>query len=368
MRGCAVLSVLVFHYLWFTQVLRTTPGLSGLHQLGSFLHCGVDIFFVLSGFLIGGSLMASRGRPDYFSRYFTSRIARIFPLYYLWLGLFFLISALPLGTMGGAIPWLLDSGGVPLWSYLLFVQNFPVSVHGVWGPSWLAVTWTLAIEMQFYLLAAIVIRITPARFVGLAALVFIAIAMAFKQWGGPYFGGHALMSMTIARLDSPFMGVLCAWLWRLDPVRDLICRRGNALAAAASVLMVGYYLTVAYDVVAYPVSVLSLNAVVFGVGTLAFAGPALATPGAVVRGLRWCGVRCYAIYLIHEGILGLVSGVIYAWPPNVWPPGVGWPAVIVAAVITFSLAALSWRYFEKPCIDAAGALAARERGAVMTTA
>src|SRR5712671_8043006 len=91
LRGGAVLAVLAWHCLNNTSVLRT-PALSFLQEFSSHFFFGVDLFFVLSGFLIGGALMESRDDKDYFSRYAARRIGRIVPLYCVWLAAFGLMN------------------------------------------------------------------------------------------------------------------------------------------------------------------------------------------------------------------------------------------------------------------------------------
>src|SRR3982074_225982 len=132
LRGGAVLAVLAWHCLNNTSVLRT-PALSYLQEFSSHFFFGVDLFFVLSGFLIGGALMASRDAKDYFSRYAARRIGRIFPLYGVWLAAFGLMSWLGAQRLGGAFPWLLGLDGMPYWSFLTFTQNVYSAELGTWG-------------------------------------------------------------------------------------------------------------------------------------------------------------------------------------------------------------------------------------------
>lgn len=357
LRGCAVIAVLMFHYLNNTSVLRT-PGLESLQQATSHLFFGVDLFFVLSGFFIGSSLMRTRGRPGWLAAYGVHRAGRILPLYYLWLLIFMAFWALDAATRwGGAFPWIMDGGAIPLWSYFMFVQNLEGARHGGWGPAWLGITWTLAVEMHFYLLAAAVVALTPIRWVGLVSIAIILGAAALKHWGIAFLNGHALMTLTPARLDSPFAGVLCAWLWRFAAVAGFLTRNRNWTKPAAAALMAAHILSVSFGWFSFPTSTLTINAIVFGLAVLAYAAPARVGAGLAVRVLRWCGVRCYGLYLFHVGILGLVSHAIFNWPPNVFPPGVGWPAVAVAALATVALAAASWSFLERPCIERAAAYA-----------
>ncbi len=361
LRGCAVIAVLVFHYLNNTSVLRT-QALLPLQAATENLFYGVDLFFVLSGFFIGASLMRGRGVPGALEGYFVQRAARILPLYALWLGIFLVMVAFSFERLSGAFPWLLDSGGVPLWSYLVFGQNLASAKAGSWGPAWLGITWTLAIEMQFYVLAAIVVALVPVRYVGLVALAIVVLAAEIKRHGiGGY--GHPQMVLTTSRLDAPFAGVFCAWLFRFSAVQSFIARHQRLIVPTAIALMALHYGNGVYGWLSIPVSSLTLNAIVFGVAVLAFAGAASEKANPIVRGLRWCGVRCYAIYLFHVGVLGLCAHLIFNLPPNVFSPGQGWPAVIAATFVTLALAAVSWRLIERPIIAWAQAFAASRRQA-----
>jgi peptidoglycan/LPS O-acetylase OafA/YrhL len=79
-RGIAILLVLVFHY--FGQALPAHPTLirEGIHQALAFCWCGVDLFFVLSGFWITGILLDTKGSANYFSAFYARRALRILPL------------------------------------------------------------------------------------------------------------------------------------------------------------------------------------------------------------------------------------------------------------------------------------------------
>jgi peptidoglycan/LPS O-acetylase OafA/YrhL len=354
LRGGAVIAILVWHFLNNTSVLRT-PTLSFLHDLTSQFFFGVDLFFVLSGFLIGGALMERRARADYFSRYAARRIGRIFPLYFAWLAAFLLMSLLGAERLGGAFPLLLGLDGMPYWGFLTFTQNFHSAALGVWGPTWLAVTWTLAIEVHFYALAAILIYLVPVRWMGLASLAMIILANAFQHYGWAFLNGQAVFVLTPMRLDGPFVGVLCAWLWRYQAIRGPIARHASPLKWAIVAIIAAHYVGSVFGVLRYP-SIFTANAILFGLATLCFAVPDTKTVSFPVRFMRWCGVRCYGLYIFHLGILCLVSHVLYGWPPNVFPPGFGWPAVSVGLAITFGLAAVSWRYFEQPIMRWAAAL------------
>ena len=106
---------------------------------------GVDLFFVLSGYLITGILLRAKAHPHYFRNFFARRVLRIFPLYFLLLAIVFLLSpVLPFGARG------------PVWPFVTYTSNYWVLLHQLGTLSTgapylpLAHTWSLAIEEQFY--------------------------------------------------------------------------------------------------------------------------------------------------------------------------------------------------------------------------
>jgi peptidoglycan/LPS O-acetylase OafA/YrhL len=109
---------------------------------------GVDLFFVLSGFLIGGILLDYKNGRYYFKTFYIRRICRIFPLYFIWLFIFLwaFYTIPPSSMLSGLL-----NNPLPFWVYLTFTQNIAMSYTGLMGVEWLAVTWSLAIEEQFYL-------------------------------------------------------------------------------------------------------------------------------------------------------------------------------------------------------------------------
>ena len=81
LRGLAIVMVVICHYIFLPSLGQSSPG--SIVGVGfSFFASGVDLFFVLSGFLIGGILLDNRRKPRYFSAFYGRRIFRIFPVYY----------------------------------------------------------------------------------------------------------------------------------------------------------------------------------------------------------------------------------------------------------------------------------------------
>ena len=141
LRGLAVLLVLLAHSaIAFTRV----PSLKWIDSYGSL---GVQLFFVLSGFLITGILLDSKGTPYFFRNFFVRRGLRIYPLYYALLG-FVVFSGV------------VHRHGVHWWPYILYLSNF---FGGITQPAPLGVAWSLAVEEQFYLLWPFIVSVLSLR-------------------------------------------------------------------------------------------------------------------------------------------------------------------------------------------------------------
>jgi peptidoglycan/LPS O-acetylase OafA/YrhL len=142
LRGIAVLAVLFYHS---HPRLERTP----LYAASLWGWAGVNLFFVLSGFLITSILLEARDKPRYFRNFYSRRALRIWPVYLLVLAVCYLKADWFVG-----IPVLRAIRTAPWWAYLLFVQNlFALNLPPGLGP-----TWSLAIEEQYYLLWAPLVR------------------------------------------------------------------------------------------------------------------------------------------------------------------------------------------------------------------
>jgi len=165
LRGLAILLVLVFHYTAQEGVLAPDTLTGRLQRLFIMGWTGVDLFFVLSGFLIGGILLDARNSPCYFKTFYCRRFFRIIPIYYLWIVLYVVLIA----VAGNTIMRLSNSGvrpplGPGIGSYFLFLQNLvSLPLFGLAG-AWFGHLWSLAVEEQFYLAAPLVVRFTDVRY------------------------------------------------------------------------------------------------------------------------------------------------------------------------------------------------------------
>ena len=140
LRGIAVLMIIIFHYV--NNQLVNSHSLTGriIYGITSFGWVGVDLFFVLSGFLIGTILMNNKGAENYFSTFYIRRIVRIIPNYYLLLVLFILIGLIPLFSSDD---FLAGNNTIPMWTYFLMVHNIFMAHQQNFGNTPISVTWSI---------------------------------------------------------------------------------------------------------------------------------------------------------------------------------------------------------------------------------
>jgi peptidoglycan/LPS O-acetylase OafA/YrhL len=204
------------HTLSLTHLMNH-PSLNWMIRMTRLSWSGVDLFFVLSGFLIGGILLDARNSPNYFKTFYIRRAYRILPLYGLVLVLGWLIFQLgQLGWMRGG--WEdLFSGPMPWWTFFTFTQNISMALAGpLVGRISLSQTWSLAVEEQFYLTLPLLIRYVPRRFLQYVALAFVVGASLFRVLLILYFhhGGYASYVLMPSRADALGLGIFSALLVR----------------------------------------------------------------------------------------------------------------------------------------------------------
>ncbi len=149
LRGVAVLEVMLYHAVDIAPSLHLNPAMRAGYT-------GVDLFFVLSGFLITGILIRSKDEAHYFKNFYARRALRIWPLYYALL----LFTFLLLPAVAPSLREAIFEGSRPWPSFFFFIQNLMVS-HPPFDT--LRVTWSLAIEEQFYLAWPLIVWLAPTK-------------------------------------------------------------------------------------------------------------------------------------------------------------------------------------------------------------
>ena len=340
----AILLVLLYHYTSIPPDGDVKPVLQGLFAIG---WSGVDLFFILSGFLIGGILMDVRESPNYFQTFYARRFYRIVPLYYAWIAAYFVIAAF----RSNPETW----RAVPV--YALFLQNSVKINHAALGTAWLGALWSLAVEEQFYLVVPAVIRWVSTRALPWLLCVAIIVPPALRVFLAYRLPAHpdAPYMLTACRADALAIGMMLAFGWRNERWKAAF-RRYKGLVYFFCAALLGASLCLAIRM-ASPYS-LEMYAWGFSVIDFLFAtlvAIAIMAPATVwgafcrLPFLREVGRVSYCMYVIHQAvILGCHELVFHRLPRfDSWATAL---VSLLAAMTTYGIAALSWRFLEHPLL------------------
>ena len=332
-RGVAILLVLSLHWIALPARAALRDLSPNLAALAGIAWCGVDLFFVLSGFLIAGILLDHAEAPRVFRTFYLRRACRILPAYLVLL----ILAALPLAGSS-----LISQGSVPLGAYLLFLQNY-WSAAGARVAEALSPCWSLAIEEQFYLLLPVLLLRVFRRHFGAFAAVLLVAPPLLRCFLFAHGGPVSPWDFTPSRLDAPFWGVLAAVLVRDPRISAFLARRSRGLGLAA----IGGVLAVAAlsQLTLLPngeTLLLSLGLSVMGCAFALALVAVLFNPASAAarlmrsRPLRWAGKHSYFLYLFHQLVFGSLA--IAPLPLR----------VAASAVVLGILAVTSWRLLESP--------------------
>ncbi len=342
LRGTAVLMVVLFHGLAVPLWMHTLGpfwGTLALQAIG-LGRFGVDVFFVISGFLITGILLNTRERPDYYRTFYQHRALRILPAY--------LLTLVGLRLLG-VIDWRFALAAI------LFLPNFsrlfgaPLTEYGV--------LWTLGVEEQFYLLWPFFVRRFRERTLYCLLLTALVAEPALRLTAALLIGRIDIHYKTPFVLDYLAYGALLALL-----VRGRTLHAGNAARVGGALLAVGAALAFV-DVWAFS---FHNGAPVQALGDLPFSW---GTCGAILLGLRrdhrraartgrtdargvlaFYGSISYGLYLTHLEVYAQAKdwGVRHFGAGLLDRAALLFPGVAVCIAAATGLAWLSRRYYEEP--------------------
>lgn len=350
LRGIAVWLILIHHFVGLSPLLEGPAGstLSYVRAALGLTPTGVDLFFVLSGFLIGGILMDHAGEPGSFRVFYARRALRILPLAMIHIGLVWLLFI----TVGPAVT---GEIGAPWWVYAAFLSNGYYAMLNGWELGLLTCHWSLAIEEQFYLIFPLVVAAWPRRHYrwigpGLIAVALVARTSLWACWPERLPATHFL---TPCRLDALGAGFVCAWLVRQDFAGTLLQRRGalwltlGLLALPLCVLLKQQYrapeLMSTWGYTAVALFYATLLLLVYRPQERWLAA-LMTNPALVIYG-RFS----YFIYLF-QGLLG--AGLVNLLFHGTWQTNHDLAPWEIAAVpiLLLAPAAISWRWLEAPLI------------------
>ena len=341
MRAIAVALVVVYHLF------------PGWVFSGGFV--GVDVFFVISGFLITSLLLAehrAKGRIS-LRAFWTRRVRRLAPA----LALVVTVCATAAWLIGGDV---LARMGAQILGAATFSYNW-VSIAG--GSDYFAATspelfrnlWSLAVEEQFYVLWPIVLPLlllVRSRVVRVAVVLLLAGASA--AWMAQVIGGGDLTRAYFGTDTHAFgilIGVALALILRTalaEPPSWMLRRRAKTLVGSVGVVALAALLVVAMlpatdSAATFPGTMLAASVLTSLVITAATWPGSLLGRSLDVAPLRWVGDRSYGLYLWHWPVLVLLTAVAGAMPPEV-PLSVA----LVTLAVTVVAAELSYRLWETP--------------------
>lgn len=321
-RGVAIVLVMIHHAVFFSMSPAGTPATSLLADALNELAVGVDLFFVLSGYLITGILLRSRGRPGYFRNFYGRRTLRIFPLYY--------AAVL---TMCVVLPALihrdyLDELAANQAWYWAYLPNFRIFRNGDWFLPIFDHTWSLAIEEQFYLVWPMLVLAFGAAKLRPVVIALAVGSLALRCWMATHGYTEAQTRvLPFSHCDGLALGAMLASLQAHGTSPSAFRRLAGALLGTGVALRVLLLTSWVPDP-------LRENALVGTAWTLVFAGAVawVAVAGEDSRLRRWltarplvhAGTYSYGLYLIHLPImiwaapyLGRVS-IVQRFAPVAW--------------------------------------------------
>jgi peptidoglycan/LPS O-acetylase OafA/YrhL len=200
-RGLAILMVLMYHFV--AQTTATNRFEAAVNWLLSYGFLGVDLFFVLSGFLITGILYDSRADPAYFQSFYMRRLLRIFPLYYGVLAVVFFVVPMIPALRGSEIAGLREHQA---WAWLYGVNAY-LSIQGDWVLSYITHFWSLAVEEHFYLVWPLVVWLLGAK---PRVLLGTALTVAAVSFGARATASLSGVSPVVTTVLTPFqLDALC---------------------------------------------------------------------------------------------------------------------------------------------------------------
>jgi len=300
LRALAIVVVVIYHAALFGFKL---PG-----RVDRFGWIGVDLFFVLSGYLIGGQLLAplARGQLINLRRFFARRALRIIPAYFVILAVYAFLPS-----------WREYQEMSPVWKFVISVQNI-----GLHGGTAFSHAWSLAVEDQFYLLLPLILilvsRWPRVRFIipgvivlgGIMLRAFLA-RQNLAETGVSFRGFQTwIYYPTWTRLDPLVFGVVLAaiekfrpqWWRRLMNLAPWLLLPGLALIVYALYLGEGDYLAVAATIWQFPLLALGMAALL-----VCAVSPRLILRRIKIPGAAFIASIAYSAYLIQKLVIHFVA-------------------------------------------------------------
>ncbi|WP_197355342.1 acyltransferase family protein [Aureliella helgolandensis] len=346
-RGLAILLVTLYRFskeipvdTWLGQILHSGFGLGNR---------GVDLFFVLSGFLITGILVDTKGQANYFQHFFSRRSLRIFPLYFVALLLFLVV--LP---RSGFFPGVFDQAiqnQAYLWTYM---ANVKMGMEGAWCFGVLDPFWSLAVEEQFYFVWPIIIFMVSSR-VALRLAIGLAVMSAGTRVAFATLSSNGVAPdvLSIFRFDALLIGAALALQIRttrgLEPLKFWVLPvLAVCLAAGMGLDLLGKRMsTVGHTL--WPIAWACVCVYLLNATPRHWLARFFNTAG-----LKNLGRYSYAMYVFQTPLIPLTAGVLSVslltgWVGNSLVANLVYMGLMFG--LTYGAALLSWNVLERHCLS-----------------
>jgi len=304
LRAFAVTYVVVYHYG------AIFPHPAWVEKVSGFGWSGVDLFFVLSGYLVGGQLLKSMAeqRPVLINEFYVKRFFRIIPAYLLVLALYF------------ALPALRETeGSQPLWKFVTFTENLGFDAQR--GRAFSHV-WSLCVEEHFYLVFPLIVSGLSVWKIGrralwIASAVLLAgVALRLVLWRllvdsdeayGPW--NRYIYYPTYSRLDGLLAGVCVATIQYFTPETwDRLTSRPRRLLSTGSLLLLAA-VWICEDRDGLVASAISfpMVALAYGLILIAAVSPRSALHSVYLRITAFVAALSYSLYLVHKIVIHITQ-------------------------------------------------------------
>jgi peptidoglycan/LPS O-acetylase OafA/YrhL len=339
-RGAAILMVFLFH--GFEDFTPTGPNIPAWERLflsaTSLGWIGVNLFFVLSGFLINGILLDSANRPQHYSRFYSRRALRILPAYYLLIAVLVLLPRIGFTRLHTS------------WAFAGLSAIYLSNITPLFGvPRDYAPLWSLAVEEHFYLVWPGAVKVLTRRGLAITAALICACepvlrALAVAR-GGLWWGPYTWLSADGLALGA-LLAIFVRSRWSLRKNLLMLSSLAAFVAAAALAVTVAVprFLAVSLRATCVNYVALSVLALALWLGT----GPHWKFVN--LRILSFYGFISYGLYLIHALIFHLYNDVSVKFAPSLYAGhdfGKCLLRLVVTLIIATAVASISRATFEE---------------------